>query len=71
MPEELAWFNDLDKDGDGQIGFYEWRLGGKDIDEFRVFDLNDDGFITEEEILRYINKIPELQKLLTPDEKRE
>jgi Ca2+-binding EF-hand superfamily protein len=63
LPKELSWFNDLDKDGDGQVALYEWREAGKNLDDFRVFDLNDDGFITVEEIRRYINKFPELQKL--------
>ncbi len=46
------WFSDLDEDGDGQIALYEWRKSGKSRREFRQYDLNDDGFITLEEMLR-------------------
>src|SRR5262249_43266742 len=35
LPKELpAWFKQLDTDGDGQISLYEWRSGGKSLDEF-------------------------------------
>jgi Ca2+-binding EF-hand superfamily protein len=47
-----SWFRGLDKDGDGQVSLYEWRDGGKTIDRFRDYDLNDDGFITAEEVLQ-------------------
>jgi hypothetical protein len=54
MPKELpAWFEEADKDKDGQVGLYEWKESGKPIDEFIAMDLNGDGFITVEEVLRY------------------
>ena len=54
LPKELpAWFAQLDKDKDGQIGLYEWKDAGRPIEEFRAMDINGDGFITVEEALRY------------------
>jgi Ca2+-binding EF-hand superfamily protein len=51
MPAGLPpWFNELDNDPrDGQVALNEWRAAGKDIEEFKIWDLNDDGFITPEE----------------------
>jgi Ca2+-binding EF-hand superfamily protein len=49
-----SWFHDLDTDQDGQISLSEWLRGGKKREEFREYDLNDDGLITAEEVLRYI-----------------
>jgi Ca2+-binding EF-hand superfamily protein len=48
------WFRQLDTDGDGQIGLYEWRAGGRAVDEFIRMDRNDDGFVTPEEVLYYL-----------------
>jgi EF hand len=54
MPKELpAWFEEADKDKDGQVGLYEWKASGKPINEFMAMDLNGDGFLTVEEVLRY------------------
>jgi hypothetical protein len=47
-----AWFSQLDEDGDGQIGLYEWRQAGWSIEEFQKLDHNDDGFLEPAEILR-------------------
>jgi Ca2+-binding EF-hand superfamily protein len=59
LPKELPkWFKELDADRDGQVSFHEWRKGGKDLEEFKEWDRNDDGFITAEEVLskvRYEN----------------
>ena len=55
MPKDAApFFNDLDKDRDGQISLYEWRTGGKGVEDFVVLDLNNDGFLTVEEHRRAI-----------------
>src|SRR5262245_55974315 len=45
------WFTQLDVDGDGQVALSEWFKGGNDLEEFREWDRNDDGFITPEEAL--------------------
>lgn len=53
LPKNMpAWFKELDTDNDGQVALFEWRTGRKNIDEFKNWDLNDDGFITPEEALR-------------------
>ena len=54
FPKELPpWFEEADKDKDGQVGLYEWKASGKPIREFMAMDLNGDGFLTVEEVLRY------------------
>ena len=54
MPKELpAWFEEADKDKDGQVGLYEWKASGKSVSEFMAMDQNGDGFLTVEEVLRY------------------
>ncbi|MFL5330529.1 MAG: hypothetical protein ACJ8C4_16625 [Gemmataceae bacterium] len=55
LPKGLpAWFSQLDTDQDGQVGLYEWVKEGRAINEFREMDLNDDGFLTAEEVLRHL-----------------
>jgi Ca2+-binding EF-hand superfamily protein len=55
LPKELPpWFQQIDKDGDGQIGLYEWKSSGRPLDEFFKIDRNGDGFLTVEEVLRYV-----------------
>jgi Ca2+-binding EF-hand superfamily protein len=54
LPEGLPdWFAKYDTDGDGQVGLYEWRKGGKPIAEFQLMDRNGDGLLTAEEVLWY------------------
>lgn len=57
LPPELKtsapWFEEIDKDKDAQIGLYEWRAAGKNVEEFLAMDANGDGFATIEEIFRY------------------
>ena len=53
LPSELpAWFAQLDTDGDGQIGLYEWKVSGRSMEEFNLIDRNGDGFLTIAEVLR-------------------
>jgi hypothetical protein len=52
-PKELpGWFTELDTDKDAQIGLYEWRTAGKSIEDFLAKDLNGDGFLTVDEVLK-------------------
>src|SRR5262249_25870071 len=54
LPKELPpWFVEDDTDEDAQVGLYEWLAKGKSVAEFKAMDLNGDGFITVEEVLRY------------------
>lgn len=48
-----SWFRELDTDGDGQIGLYEWRTGERPINEFKVLDLDGDGLLTPDEYRRH------------------
>jgi hypothetical protein len=50
-----AWFAELDKDKDGQIGLYEWLGAKKPLSEFKAMDRNQDGFLTPDEVLFFIN----------------
>src|SRR5262249_36196087 len=55
LPKELpSWFKELDKDGDGQISLFEWRSGGRSVEEFQKMDRNGDGFLTIAEVLYYV-----------------
>ena len=54
LPKELpAWFGQLDRDKDGQVSLYEWKAAGRGVEEFLKYDMNGDGFLTIDEILRY------------------
>lgn len=54
LPKELpAWFKTADGDADGQITMYEWRTGGKTLDEFQRMDRNGDGFLTIAEVMYF------------------
>jgi Ca2+-binding EF-hand superfamily protein len=48
------WFEQVDIDGDGQIALFEWRRAGWPVEEFQKLDLNDDGFIVPEELLKLL-----------------
>jgi hypothetical protein len=58
-----AWFKEYDTDGDGQIGLYEWKAKGHSVADFRKADLNGDGFITFEELLRSGFFVPNMATL--------
>lgn len=55
------WFWELDADGDGQISFFEWRVGELPAEGFVPFDPNDDGFATSDEILDAMKRDRELR----------
>jgi hypothetical protein len=50
------WFQEIDNDRDGQVGLYEWRRAGGNVNDFRAYDLNGDGLITVEELFRLLKK---------------
>jgi len=55
LPKGLPpWFEELDTDKDGQVALYEWRKGGLRLEGFASIDRNDDGFVTIEEVIRYV-----------------
>jgi Ca2+-binding EF-hand superfamily protein len=50
--EVPSWFWDADANEDGQVSLAEWRKAGRKPEEFRRYDLNGDGLITPDEIVR-------------------
>jgi len=55
LPKDIPdWFKQIDSDGDGQIGLYEWKASGRSLDEFRKIDRNNDGFLTIDEVMRHV-----------------
>lgn len=60
LPRGLPdWFLKLDTDGDAQIGLYEWKTSGRPLEEFHSMDRNGDGFVTTDEVLRYLAQQPQ------------
>jgi Ca2+-binding EF-hand superfamily protein len=54
LPKDLPeWFDKYDIDKDGQVALHEWRKAGDDIAKFQEMDLNGDGLITADELLRF------------------
>jgi Protein of unknown function (DUF3106)/EF hand len=51
-----AWFAETDTDQDLQVALYEWKDRGWSVDEFRRRDLNEDGFLTIEELQRFLSQ---------------
>jgi len=67
LPKGLPeWFARLDKEGDcdGQVGLWEARNDKSVLENFAKMDLNGDGLLTAEEVLKYMAK----QKKPTEDE---
>jgi len=63
MPKNMpAWFTEYDTDKDGQVGLYEWRKFGKSLAEFKEYDRNEDGFITADEVIRWMAKNGQLEE---------
>ena len=59
LPRDFP-FAALDRDGDGQIGLYEWKEAGRRIADFLPMDLNNDGFVTVDEYYRWKKQGDEL-----------
>ena len=51
-----AWFAPLDRDGDAQVGLYEWKESRWTVEDFRRLDRNDDGFLTTAEVLWHVDR---------------
>lgn len=60
------WFHQVDADGDGQIGLYEWRTSGRPVEAFRRIDRNGDGIVTANELRRVIVQTPGLRSANRP-----
>jgi hypothetical protein len=66
LPKGLPdWFVQLDADGDGQVGLYEWKASGRPIAEFTAIDRNGDGLVTPDEMLRYLAEHPDAKAAVT------
>jgi Ca2+-binding EF-hand superfamily protein len=53
LPSNLpGWFKDCDTGADGQVALYEWKRKRRAVRDFHEYDLNEDGFITIEELVR-------------------
>lgn len=64
LPKDLPeWFDKYDGDKDGQVALHEWRRAGEDIAKFQEMDLNGDGLITADELLRFNLKQTEDAKI--------
>jgi hypothetical protein len=60
IPKEVdSWFVECDDDKDGMVGLYEWRNHKKPTAEFLEHDLNADGYLTADEVLRHKRRMIE------------
>ena len=56
LPKEVpSFWQELDQDKDAQLSLFEWRTGGKAVEDFVKYDENEDGFLLVEE---YIEAAP-------------
>jgi hypothetical protein len=54
LPKDLPeWYKELDGNQDAQVALHEWRTAGKDLNEFFSYDLNSDGLVTVDELVRF------------------
>jgi len=44
-----SYWQALDQDHDAQLSLYEWRTGGKSVDDFLALDVNEDGQLVVDE----------------------
>jgi len=64
LPKDLpSWFEEYDTSKDGQVTLWEWRKAGESIDSFSTYDLDGDGNITADEVLRYNRKVADDQRI--------
>lgn len=64
LPKDLpGWYDESDGDKDGQVALHEWRKAGKDLAEFQRMDLNSDGLVTADELLRFNRNETEKAKI--------
>ncbi|QJW95798.1 EF-hand domain-containing protein [Frigoriglobus tundricola] len=74
LPKDLPpWFDEYDTDKDGQISLYEYRKSGKDSKEaltreFLKMDMNSDGLLTADELLRFTRQNAIKEKVDAYDE---
>jgi Ca2+-binding EF-hand superfamily protein len=69
LPQGLPdWFVEYDTDKDGQVGLYEWRAAGKDMKEFLTMDLDGDGLLAPQELIRYTAIKADQDKLVAAEE---
>jgi len=54
LPPLPDWFKQLDTDGDGQVGLYEWKAAGRPVAEFLAMDRNGDGYLEPAEVQAYL-----------------
>jgi beta-glucosidase len=53
-----TWFWQLDTNRTGQIAFHQWVGSGRSVDDFQRMDRNQDGFLTGDEVRRYLAQTP-------------
>jgi Ca2+-binding EF-hand superfamily protein len=58
-----AWFAQLDTDGDGQIGLYEWKAAGRRVADFVAMDRNGDGYLEADEVRQFLTDFDRLLDL--------
>ena len=64
LPKDLPdWFDEYDTNKDGQVALHEWRKAGESIESFSSYDLNGDGLITADEMIRYTRKQEDDQRI--------
>jgi len=64
LPKGLPeWFEEYDSNKDGQVALHEWRKGGESVESFSSYDLNGDGLITADELLRHDRNQAEAQRV--------
>lgn len=59
LPEDApSFWAELDTDRDAQLSLFEWRTGGRPVEEFVARDANSDGYLILEEYTRSLELLP-------------